>query len=1340
MAGEFETTFVFKLAIEGANAVKQAEAFKTKLAAALSGTESVASSAQAFLDLGQALKKASGHLPTFTERMGRAAKAAQEAAGPLGELVNYYNALAAAAQGASEALSSATSATRAAAQASSQHQRAAAAAAARRQDPAGTATAAAQQMANVSSALRRSPLTALGPGSAPRALLPAGYGSGTIIIVPAGGFAQPTALPSGSIPRQLSAGSAPRALLPAYAESLAAQQSWRYAQESDATARVSGALPAAAFSVQAMAQATQQAGQGFNRMGQMSRVAHIAMAAFTDGVNETTAEIWGLRRAAYGMESFGRSLYRGGVQGLEWAREQSNAYLELSGALTRAGIAMELNADLRDELFSRTLETSSELGAFSPGELAEGLRVWAAGTGAVINNSTDLNRTLAETVAIQKLASLNNVDLASTTDHVGAIIKEFGLQLSDVNHVVEVLNYVSANTFANVTDIGQAFRMVGPVAASMGVSFEETATSLALLSDANIKGTMAGRAVRQMFMRMLKPTADYNEVMNETLGLGKSTASIWQDMVFPEGEFVGMARYIDLLAEATANLTEQERNQRLAVMATANELPALTYLVTQQISARADGVNIVSGYEKAMKGVQDAEVMAYRTWYEKTTGLPFTLEGAHARMTRSWEEWEKSDTARAQRAQRAWENAFLGISESLSKTLIPMLERGAENMERIAALVDKHPWLVDAAVYGMLGSMAIGMPLQAVASAVKTGTNIMALKGGLAGVNKVFAAQQAAIAAASAVPAAGAGAAGAAKLASYSVGTSFASQAGAAAAGGGAAWMAGLPAAATLVPLAAAVAAAVIVYLGAKAPDAMARKAAIPKNLFSEKDAAMEGLLRGNTRQMWAIPTEAGMVRVTKEPTGDERGLAIQGDYYPTTQIFVYNGQAMRVDPSTLTAKNFQYYSWHQVPSEPTNDTSVMSAYSALLLAQQPGLERHNARVAARDKRIAAREEYGPQLQALELGRNRSVFLENQSYGQDRARMLAEQGRAAAQALAAYQLDRLRSQRDFDLSEARALEDHQQSLADLRDNFLKQDHEARAQAKRAIEKLEGEHSDRMIDLVGNLDVVGLIQEMRAFRRRKREILDDTAEQQKQRQEQYAEQEHDMIAAYEKQRARRLEDHARQQADAEENFRIQEAQRAQADAQALADLEAQHALRLKAIQDEYQAEFNALYTLYEKESGLYTLRLQQYQDFIKEYNILSEGLKPPPFQFNGQSKVTIETTYSDEDYRKIFLPNTTPGRAAGGYVGPGLYRMGENGEEFVLDAYTTRVLTGRFGKLSQSLFRSGGAGGTVVLEQHNSYHGMTAADEGRYRRIAREEGEALLNEVARRQRRRDGAYA
>ena len=273
---------------------------------------------------------------------------------------------------------------------------------------------------------------------------------------------------------------------------------------------------------------------------------------FNKGLNEATMRWFGLRRLGYGLVTTGNTMINSGKNLISMMQQAGESYLTFNEAATRAAMAMELQADMQDVLEQKLLDTSKTLGLFKPEELAEGVRLWAAGTGVVIKSEEELNALLEDTVDIQKLAAMNSTALGTATDITGGIMHGFGMEISDVAKITQALNFEAAKTFSSVESIGEALKFVAPLAYQYGISFEEMTATVGILENAQIRGTMAGRDLRQMIIGIADTSPKATKELNKLLGANESLGQSWQDQVFDkEGKFISFANFIDLLAAAT---------------------------------------------------------------------------------------------------------------------------------------------------------------------------------------------------------------------------------------------------------------------------------------------------------------------------------------------------------------------------------------------------------------------------------------------------------------------------------------------------------------------------------------------------------------------------------------------------------------------------------------------------------------------------------------------------------------------------------------------------------------------------------------------------------------------
>lgn len=235
---------------------------------------------------------------------------------------------------------------------------------------------------------------------------------------------------------------------------------------------------------------------------------------------------------------------------------------------------------------SAILDTASSLRLFKPEDVAKATYFWASTSGQQVNTLGDLKVALEAVNPLMKVAALTQTDYETAIKGVYSILVQYGKGLGDVQDVVEKLQKTTVETAAEFPDLINSFKMVGPIAAANGVSFEDMISLFGKLADAGIRGTMSGRGFRQMFIQLVKPSEQASGALKE---LWKSTEAFagqsYTDMVFPKGQYVGVTKYIHMLAVAVKDLTQSERNSLLARITTANELPILTALVGREITA-----------------------------------------------------------------------------------------------------------------------------------------------------------------------------------------------------------------------------------------------------------------------------------------------------------------------------------------------------------------------------------------------------------------------------------------------------------------------------------------------------------------------------------------------------------------------------------------------------------------------------------------------------------------------------------------------------------------------------------------------------------------------------------
>lgn len=154
------------------------------------------------------------------------------------------------------------------------------------------------------------------------------------------------------------------------------------------------------------------------------------------------------------------------------------------------------------------------------------------------------------------LASAGQLDLGTAAEYTASTMVQFGLKAKDASHIADVLSAGADKSLGGVTDLAEALKYSGVAASQFGLSVDQTVGALAEFASAGILGSTAGTGLREMLVRLAKPTTDASSAM-ERLGLNFFDA---------QGKFVGVANMAGQLHTKLAGLTDQQRQATLVTI------------------------------------------------------------------------------------------------------------------------------------------------------------------------------------------------------------------------------------------------------------------------------------------------------------------------------------------------------------------------------------------------------------------------------------------------------------------------------------------------------------------------------------------------------------------------------------------------------------------------------------------------------------------------------------------------------------------------------------------------------------------------------------------------------
>ena len=232
-----------------------------------------------------------------------------------------------------------------------------------------------------------------------------------------------------------------------------------------------------------------------------------------------------------------------------------NSQIQAMGPLLTNGgaITAKYRAQL-DQLASASKKWSVEYGV-STAAINDGMS-------EMIKRGYTAAQTLGAMPAVLNAAKASGDDFNDVMHVSTSVLEQFGLKtesttgmLKNTSRVTDTLTYVANATAAGFQDMGEAMTYVGPSAHAAGISLEETAAAIGILSNKGIEGSVAGTALRGALTRLLKPSKQNLQGFNE---LGISVAD------FKKGTLT-LPEILDKIKNNTKGWTDQQRASAVAL-------------------------------------------------------------------------------------------------------------------------------------------------------------------------------------------------------------------------------------------------------------------------------------------------------------------------------------------------------------------------------------------------------------------------------------------------------------------------------------------------------------------------------------------------------------------------------------------------------------------------------------------------------------------------------------------------------------------------------------------------------------------------------------------------------
>lgn len=92
--------------------------------------------------------------------------------------------------------------------------------------------------------------------------------------------------------------------------------------------------------------------------------------------------------------------------------------------------------------------------------------------------------------------------LGEAAEMTAAILKDFNLPATETARICDIMAFAANKSAVDIFDLGQSMKTVGPLAYQVGDSLEDVVAQLMVLSNAGIKGELAGTALRRVYQSL----------------------------------------------------------------------------------------------------------------------------------------------------------------------------------------------------------------------------------------------------------------------------------------------------------------------------------------------------------------------------------------------------------------------------------------------------------------------------------------------------------------------------------------------------------------------------------------------------------------------------------------------------------------------------------------------------------------------------------------------------------------------------------------------------------------------------------------------------------------------
>lgn len=290
----------------------------------------------------------------------------------------------------------------------------------------------------------------------------------------------------------------------------------------------------------------------------------------------------------------------------EKAKSAGQAMMPVSAAVTGIGVAgIKVASDFEKGMsdvkaitgatgkdFEKLRNKAIELGAdtsFSSKEVAGAMTEMAKAGWSTKQIISGMGGVLDATAA-------SGENLGTVATITADAITGFGLKAKDSSRVADLMTQAANAGTIGVSDLGESYKYISPIAQSMGLSIEDTTTAISAMSLAGIKGSQAGTSLRTCLANLVKPSKTVQAAIDE-LGINITNS---------DGSFKSLNDIVGVMRKSFSGLTDSEKAHYATILSGKegmSGLLALLNLSEKEYNALSDSMNNSNGVAKETASV-----------------------------------------------------------------------------------------------------------------------------------------------------------------------------------------------------------------------------------------------------------------------------------------------------------------------------------------------------------------------------------------------------------------------------------------------------------------------------------------------------------------------------------------------------------------------------------------------------------------------------------------------------------------------------------------------------------------------------------------------------------------